>query len=71
MLQLLQYLVGTSIAAFVPVADTTIVHSVVAGPTFRGSSLGLVGAKGCRLRGRMPGSEAEAWRNEDMDIKKR
>lgn len=53
MLQLLQYLVGTSIAAFVPVADTTIVHSVVAGPTFRGSSLGLVGAKGCRLRGRI------------------
>lgn len=51
MLQLLQYLVGTSIAVLVPVAETTIVHSVVGGPRFRGSSLGLVGAKGCRLRG--------------------
>lgn len=53
MLQLLQYLVGTSIAAFVPVAEMTIVHSVVGGPRFKGSSLGLVGAKGCRFRGRI------------------
>lgn len=53
MLQLLQYLVGTSIAALLPVAETTIVHSVVGGPRFRGSSLGLVGAKGCKLRGKI------------------
>jgi hypothetical protein len=51
MLQLLQYLVGTSIAALVPVADTTMVHSVVAGPRLSGSSLGLRGGKGCRFRG--------------------
>ena len=60
MLQLLQNLVGTSIAALPPDADTTMVHSVVGGPTLSGSSLGLGGAKGCKLRGKMPGSEAVA-----------
>jgi hypothetical protein len=51
MLQLLQYLVGTSMAALEPVAETTIVHSVVGGPRLSGSSLGLGGGKGCRFRG--------------------
>jgi len=51
MLQLLQYFVGTSIAAFVPVAETTMVHSVVGGPRLSGSSLGLGGGNGCRFRG--------------------
>ena len=53
MLQLLQYLVGTSIAALVDVADTTMVHSVVEGPSVRGSSLLLGGGNGCKLRGRI------------------
>ena len=60
MLQLLQYLVGTSMAALVPVAETTMVHSVVGGPRFRGSSLGLVGAKGCKLRGKICVRQYEA-----------
>jgi hypothetical protein len=53
MLQLLQYLVGTSIAEPCAAAETTIVHSVVGGPTWRGSSCGDGGEKGCRLRGRI------------------
>lgn len=53
MLQLLQYLVGTSIAADFDAADKTIVHSVVAGPTVRGSSLRLVGGNGCRFLGKI------------------
>lgn len=51
MLQLLQYFVGTSMAALEPVADTTMVHSVVGGPGMSGSSLGLGGGNGCKLRG--------------------
>lgn len=53
MLQVLQYFVGTSMAAVLEVAEMTIVQSVVGGPMVRGSSLGLGGGKGCRLRGRI------------------
>lgn len=37
MLQVLQYLVGTSMAAFVVPADLIIVQEVVGGPNARGS----------------------------------
>lgn len=53
MLQVLQYFVGTSMAAVVDVAETTMVHSVVAGPMVKGSSLGFGGGNGCRFRGRI------------------
>ena len=53
MLQVLQYFVGTSIAAVFDVAETTMVHSVVAGPMVKGSSFGLGGGKGCKFRGRI------------------
>jgi hypothetical protein len=71
MLQLLQYFVGTSIAALREAADTTMVHSVVEGPTFNGSSLGFDGGNGCKLRGRIPGSVRDPWKKEDIQIKKR
>ena len=51
MLQVLQYFVGTSMAAVSKVADLTMVHSVVGGPRARGSSEFSGGAMGCRLRG--------------------
>lgn len=53
MLQLLQYFVGTSIAALLEVAEMTIVQSVVEGPTVSGSSLALGGGNGCKFRGRI------------------
>ena len=53
MLQVLQYFVGTSIAAVFDVAETTMVHSVVAGPRVNGSSFGLGGGNGCKFRGRI------------------
>ena len=53
MLQVLQYLVGTSMAAVADVAETTIVHSVSVGPIASGSSLGFGGGKGCRFLGRI------------------
>jgi hypothetical protein len=40
-------------AAFVEVAERTIVQSVSGGPSARGSSLGLAGGKGCKLRGKI------------------
>ena len=70
MLQVLQYLVGTSIAAVVDVADMTIVHSVRVGPRANGSSFGSVGGNGCRLRGRIPGFVKDACRNEDAQMRK-
>lgn len=41
-------------------------QAVVGGPTVRGSasSSGLCGW-GCMFRGRMPGSEKEAWKKEE------
>jgi hypothetical protein len=53
MLQVLQYFVGTSMAAEAEVAETTMVHSVRAGPRARGSSEGLGAGNGCKLRGRI------------------
>ena len=58
MLQVLQYLVGTSMAAVGSMADLTIVHSVVAGARARGSTEGEGGVgSGCKLRGRICRSE--------------
>lgn len=51
MLHGLQNFVGTSIAAFGDVAETTIVQSVSAGPSASGSAFGGSGGKGWRLRG--------------------
>jgi len=57
MLQGLQNLVGTSMAAVFSDLDVeeemTIVQSVSGGPRARGSALGLAGGKGWRLRGRI------------------
>jgi hypothetical protein len=53
MLQGLQNLVGTSMAADGEVAEMTMVQSVRGGPRVRGSSLAAVGGKGWRLRGRI------------------
>lgn len=53
MLQVLQYFVGTSMAAVSKVADLTIVHSVVGGAKARGSSEFSVVIIGCKLRGRI------------------
>lgn len=52
MLQVLQYLVGTSIAAFVVSADLIIVHWVVGGPNANGSWESS-GGKGCKFRGKI------------------
>ena len=46
MLQVLQYLVGTSIAALVAPADLTMVHAVVGGPKASGSSESSGGGNG-------------------------
>ena len=53
MSHVLQNLVGTSIASTSCAYDLTIVHIEVAGPSVRGSSLGGVGGKACKLRGRI------------------
>lgn len=53
MLQDLQYLVGTSIAAVVEEGERTVVQDVVGGPRARGSVVGGVGGKGWRFRGRI------------------
>lgn len=55
MLQVLQYFVGTSIAAVSLPADLIMVQSVVAGPKVSGSSDASGGAKGCRFRGNICG----------------
>lgn len=52
MLQVLQYLVGTSIAALVVPADLIIVQEVVGGPKARGSS-DSEGGKRWRFLGRI------------------
>lgn len=51
MLHVLQYLVGTSIAAVTVPSDLIMVHFVVGGPNVSGSSEFLDGSKGCRFRG--------------------
>ena len=53
MLQVLQYLVGTSIAAVYLEVDLTMIHSEVGGPSVSGSSEFSGGIMGCRLRGRI------------------
>lgn len=53
MLQALQYLVGTSIAAMSVSADLIIVQAVVGGPNVSGSSEFSGGAMGWRFRGRI------------------
>ena len=52
MLHVLQYFVGTSMAALVDPADLIMVHWVVGGPKANGSSEPSEG-KGCRFRGRI------------------
>lgn len=51
MLQVLQYLTGSSMAAVEEVADLTLVQSVVGGPKARGSSSFSGGGSACRFRG--------------------
>ena len=46
MLQVLQYLVGTSIAAFAVPSDLIMVHCVVGGPKVKGSSESSGGGNG-------------------------
>lgn len=53
MLHVLQYFVGTSMAAVFDFALLTIVHSVRGGPIVKGSSFGSDGGKGWRFRGRI------------------
>jgi len=53
MLQVLQYLVGTSMAAVDFSDDRTRVQSVVGGPSLRGSSFSSTGGKRCKFRGRI------------------
>ena len=52
MLHVLQYLVGTSIAAVVFSADLTRAHSVVGGPSRKGSSCSSSGNL-CTFRGKI------------------
>lgn len=52
MLHVLQYLVGTSMAAVDFSDDRTRVQSVVGGPSLRGSSFSSTGGKRCKFRGR-------------------
>ena len=70
MLHVLQYLVGTSMAAVPGIWDFTLIQSVVGGPRARGSS-DEGGGCGWRFRGRIPGSVTEAWMKEDVQMKKR
>jgi len=51
MLHVLQYLVGTSIAAVVELPDLIIVQSVVGGASLNRSSFGSGGGIGCRFLG--------------------
>jgi hypothetical protein len=53
MLQVLQYLVGTSIAAVADVADLIIVQSFIGGPSLKGSSSSSGGGIGWRFRGKI------------------
>ena len=53
MLQVLQYLVGTSIAAVAVPDDLIMVHLVVGGPRVSGSSEFFGGSNGCRFRGKI------------------
>lgn len=53
MLHVLQYFMGTSIAALVGLIDLTRTQSLSEGPRVSGSSLPSGGGKGCKFRGRI------------------